>query len=449
MKSVEAVKKFRSINQKFCEVGTKALLGNDREFEHLRGELRVDASSLDAKQLEYLVVNGSVGRRVWLDLRVLQTTTVEDIRKIIFSGLKEMEVLVLRFDATSLEELTPLFQEADSLPNLRSVYWPLQTSTPPLYYIDVPLWLNRTIMADFFQRILSVARNLEEIHNVPEHLLHVINESAKSAVVKSLSNLKMLLDQEGIPYEEEVIDVLEEVRAFGNSSPKLVKLTMHELNVTYPGFIATVQSSKGTLREIRIPYLLSTGLGAQKTEEFPVVPLVSTMDLVTVLRLSECIGLQQFHLSFPNLRKVRINFGSYKCFHHSYGGGHVLATWNYPTVRSLFISFNPAGCGHPTTMDRLMKLFPSIKSVAINWEEFSKNWQWIACLPPQVQRIRLYNFNLDLYQNYGLDALLTGVPRILCKDLQKLKKDAIPFERVRTKPSISSLESKLKTCLAN
>ena len=126
LKSVEALKKFRSLNKKFYDIGTKALLYDEKACDHLAGELQLD-ESLNDEQLEYLFRHGSGAKGVCLDLRVLMRRSVEDIRKIIFSGLKDMEVLVFRFDASSIEKGVQLFQETDCLRSLRSVCWPLVT----------------------------------------------------------------------------------------------------------------------------------------------------------------------------------------------------------------------------------------------------------------------------------------------------------------------------------
>ena len=49
LKSVEQLKKFRSVSHKCHELGTKALLHNGKGYEHLRGELRLDPSLNDVE----------------------------------------------------------------------------------------------------------------------------------------------------------------------------------------------------------------------------------------------------------------------------------------------------------------------------------------------------------------------------------------------------------------
>ena len=157
LKSVEALKKFRLLNRKFYEIGTKALLDDERDCRHLRGVLQFNESP-NEEQLEHLLFHGSTARRVSIDLGILAKRSVEDtrkIRKIICSCLKDMEVVVVRCMAwKSLEELgynpAPIFQKTDSLPNLRSIHlhWECHLG-------DSTLWTRA-----FVEELLSVAVNL-------------------------------------------------------------------------------------------------------------------------------------------------------------------------------------------------------------------------------------------------------------------------------------------------
>ena len=103
-------------------------------------------------------------------------------------------------------------------------------------------------------------------------------------------------------------------------------------------------------------------------EEFPVLPLISSADFFTVFKLHQYIGAEQVALSFPNLRRVRVNADCWRYFQK-----FSTIRRMFPAARSLFINFDP-GTAERALMDRLMKMFPSVKSVTINWQEFSKSW---------------------------------------------------------------------------
>ena len=442
-KSIEELKKFRTLNQKCYQVGTKALLDSEKGCEHLQGELLINASMTEEQKV-CLLQHGSEATRVSLNFGAVTKGPVEDIHKIIFSGLKKMDALVLQFTAgrrlllDMMDEPTSLFRENDSLPNLRSIYLPSENSmnnNESGAYFAVSI----DVVREFLGKLLAVAPNVKEIQNVDERLLEVINDEERGEAVKSLSLPEPLLLE-----HEQWADVNElrqkDLVALANSKPKLSKLSAHELNFQNPNVKAILESSKETLRKIRVPYHRDAGPGQEKIQDFPVLPLISNADFFTVIRLHQCIGAQQFGLSFPNLEKVRVDAGGWRHFQR------FPVRRVFPTVRSLFMNFDP-GTTPCSLMDRLMNMFPAVKSVTINWQEFSKNWTTTAKVwnhvPKQVRRLRLYNFNLEKYDKYGLDRLLTGVPKNMCRDLQKLKKDAIDFDRLRTKPSISSLESML------
>ena len=441
LKSAEALKKFRSLNRRFYEPGTKALLDNEKGCEHLRGELHVKGS-LTEEQLEYLLHHGSAARRVYLDLRVVLKRSVEDIRNIIISSLKEMQVLVIQFIFFDGEDLLAdpreLLQNTDSLPNLRSVYLPSSTE----FFLDnLHLLLSRYIIPEFVHKLIHAAGNLKEIRKVDDVMLYFINGALKFPAVKSLTIFSPVIVLADGTVMRDSDD--EEMEVFASCGPKLSELILQEFKGRDSVIIAMMKSSKETLRKIKIfPYdgNLLIDATAPSAQEFPVLLKVSSVDFVTLIKLTQFIGLRQLATSFPNLRKVKVN----SWFDFTYFRD-VPVTETFLTVRSLFINFDPGSESSFPVMDRLFRMFPSVKSVTINWEVFSKTWTSEAnlwnCMPPEVRRIRLNNFRLDKYEYYGLDVLFTGIPKRLCKGVQKLKKDAIPFERLRTFPCISSLKS--------
>ena len=116
-----------------------------------------------------------------MEPRILAKRSVEyarRLRKIIFSCLKGMDVVVLEFNTAykvvgQVHSPARIFRKTDSLPNLRSIH------LPRLYDIHGNFFLCRALMkgllATLVEELLSVAVNLEEIHNVDKNSLPVIN----------------------------------------------------------------------------------------------------------------------------------------------------------------------------------------------------------------------------------------------------------------------------------
>ena len=369
LKSTEALKTFRTLNHKCFDVGTKALLDSEKGCEHLKGELQLKASMTE-EQKDYLFRHGTEARRVSLDLGTLTKESVEDIGKIILHGLKMMDVLILQYTPVQLENAvddpTLLFQETGSLPNLRSVHLPLLNHIADDYDGFRYERFRYILMPELLRRLLQVACNLEEIHNVYEDLFLLMNILKMTDAVKSVCISDSLIWEEDEEDGEQGHDP--RIVAFARASPKLIKLSVHEFHIQNSYVKAIVKSSREILRKIKIPYDGLWVPGEEIMEEFPVLPLISSADFFTVFKLHQYIGAEQVALSFPNLRRVRVNADCWRYFQE-----FSTIRRMFPAARSLFINFDP-GTAERALMDRLMKMFPSVKSVTINWQEFSKSW---------------------------------------------------------------------------
>ncbi|CAG7821306.1 unnamed protein product [Allacma fusca] len=108
-----------------------------------------------------------------------------------------------------------------------------------------------------------------------------------------------------------------------------------------------------------------------------------------------------------------------------------------PSVKQLIIKAERVS---KEFMEGLSYKFMNVETVKIHWSSLKRGTEFFWMLPRQVKRVEVWEFSLHNYRDLLLESFLTGIPRSVCKLLQKLSKDAVNLDVLIKMPSVRNLQ---------